>query len=278
MAKAANKATAGGVARLVAHLVKAFREREGLTQKELGDMVGYSAAAISALETGAQPASDEMLVALEAVIGDGMGIFELARELVQRDKFPEHFQDFFPLEQEAATLFLFATDAIYGIFQTEAYAHALIAGGFPVLADERVEELVEGRMARKALFDRDPVPLIELILDEGVLRRGIGTPEVMRGQCQYLAELARLRHVTVYVLPFSTGLLGEHAGARGGMNIVETPRYERLVYIETGDESMLISDGAKVSTYSQRYAKIRAQALGPRESLGLIERVAGEWQ
>ncbi|GGZ84942.1 helix-turn-helix domain-containing protein [Streptomyces subrutilus] len=277
MAKAANKETAGGATRLVSHLARALREKEKLTQRELGERLGYSAAAISAVETCAQPASDEMLVGLEAEIGGGLGVFEVARELVRLDKYPSHFQDFFLLEQQALSLYLFETEAIYGVFQTEEYARALIAGGFPVLSDRRVDELVEGRMARKVLFGRDPAPLIELILDESVLRRGIGTPAIMRAQCLYLSELAALRNVAVYVLPFGTGFSGEHAGTRGGMNIVETPRHERLVYIETGDESLLISDGAKVSTYSQRYAKIRAQALGPRESLGFIEQVAGDW-
>ncbi|MGW0395248.1 helix-turn-helix domain-containing protein [Streptomyces sp. NPDC003042] len=276
MAKAANKETVGGATRLVSHLARALREKEKLTQKELGKRLGYSAAAISAVETGAQPASDEMLVGLEEEIGGGLGAFEVARELVRLDKYPAHFQDYFLLEQQALSLYLFETDAIYGIFQTEAYARALIAGGFPVLTGHRVDELVEGRMARKVLFDRDPIALIELIVDEATLRRGVGSPDIMRAQHQYLAELAQRRNVTVYVLPFEAGFSGEQAGARGGMNLVETARHERLVYIETGDESLLISDPAKVSVYSQRYAKIRAQALGRRESLGFIKQLAGE--
>lgn len=278
MAKSANKEAAGGATRLVSHLAKAFREREKLTQKELGEMLGYSAAAVSALETGAQPASDEMLIKLEVVIGGGLGVFEAARELVKLDKYPAHFQDFFKLEQAALTLCLFETRVIYGIFQTEDYARALFVGGFPVLSDSRIQELVEGRMERKALFDRDPVALIEFIVDEGALRRGIGSEAIMRDQFRYLAECAQRRNVTVQVLPLDCGFSGEHAGTSGGLCLVETPRHERLLYMEQQDESMLISDLSKVSLYAQRYAKIRAQALGPRESLGLIKRLAGEEQ
>ncbi|MFC8176916.1 Scr1 family TA system antitoxin-like transcriptional regulator [Streptomyces sp. NPDC057242] len=60
------------------------------------------------------------------------------------------------------------------------------------------------------------------------------------------------------------------------MNLVETDEHTRLVYLEVQDESVLIADPVKVSTYAQRYAKIRAQALDPRASLGLIERLVGE--
>ncbi|MFJ1866437.1 Scr1 family TA system antitoxin-like transcriptional regulator [Streptomyces sp. NPDC088097] len=278
MAKSANKESAGGAARLVAHLVKAFRERERLTQKELGGLLGYSAAAVSAVETGAQPASDEMLVGLEANIGAGLGVFEAARELVRLDKYPVQFQGYIALEEKALTLSVYEPHVINGLFQTREYAHALIAGGYPVLSDHRVEELVEARMDRTALFERDPVMLIELILDESALARGIGCATVMGAQLTRLAHLGRRRNVTVQVLPLECGFSGEHAGARGGMTLLETAEHERLVYMEAQDESLVISDPAKVSMYSQRYAKIRAQALGPRESLGLIERLAGERQ
>ncbi|MCX4528046.1 helix-turn-helix transcriptional regulator [Streptomyces sp. NBC_01551] len=277
MAKADNKATASGVTRLVARLARALREREKLTQTALGEKLGYTGSAISALETCAQPPSDEMLVALEQTIGGGLGVFEEAREWVRLEKFPQHFQDFALLEKQALTLSMFETQVISGLFQTDAYARALIAGGFPVLSDQRVEELVEVRLARKALFEREPVALIELILDEAALHRAVGSRDIMRDQYQHLAELAHRRNVTVQILPLDCGFAGEQAGLRGGgMTLIETLKHERLVYMEPQDESLLLSDLAKVSVYSQRYAKIRAQALGPRESLGLIKKLAGE--
>ncbi|MFD4136947.1 helix-turn-helix transcriptional regulator [Streptomyces goshikiensis] len=278
MAKADNKAMAGGATRLVSHLARALREKENLTQKALGDKLGYTGSAISAMETCAQPPSDQMLVRLEETIGAGLGVFQEAREWVRLEKFPPHFQDFAVLEKEALTLCMFETHVINGLFQTPAYARGLIAGGFPVLSDQRVEELVEGRMARADLFEREPVALIELILDESALYRGVGSKAIMREQLQHLAELAQRRNVTVQVLALDSGFTGEHAGARGGMTLIETPKHDRLVYMETQDESLTISDRAKVSLYSQRYARMRAQALGPRESLGLIERLAGEKQ
>lgn len=276
MARAENKETAGPATRLVAEIAKMLRERMGLTQEELGAKIGFSAAAVSAMETCAQPASDEMLMALERVLGQGLGIFVRAREYVRLDKYPAQFKNYVLLEQKAVGLCLYATLVVHGLFQTEAYARALIGGGYPPLPDERVAELVEARMARKALLDREPVALIEVILEESLLRRTIGGQEVMRDQLLHLAECAKRRNVTLQVLPLDCGLLGEYAGDRGPMNLIETPGHDHLVYMEPQDESLLISDPAKVSAYTQRYAKIRSQALGPRESLGLIERLAGD--
>ncbi|MEV5938603.1 helix-turn-helix transcriptional regulator [Streptomyces sp. NPDC051994] len=276
MARAENKVTAGPTAQMVANLARKLRVRKGWTQEQLGKQLGFSGAAVSAMETLAQPASDDMLVELERVLGDGMGIFEDARVPVRLEKFPVQFQDYSLLEQKALTLRLYATFIIHGLFQTEAYARALIGGGYPPFPEQRVEELVEARMARKVLFDRNPVALIEMVLEESVLRRAIGSEEIMRDQMLHLAECARRRNVTLQVLPLDCGLSGEHTGDRGAMTLAETPEHDHLAFLEVQGESLIIADSAKVSTYAQCYAKIRAQALDPRKSLGLIEELAGE--
>ncbi|MEU0396427.1 helix-turn-helix transcriptional regulator [Streptomyces sp. NPDC006208] len=278
MARSENKESAGPTTRLVADMARRMRARKGWTQEQLGDRIGFTASAVSAMETCAQPASDAMLVQLEAALGDGLGLFEQAREYVRLDKYPAQFKNYALLEQKALGLHLYATLVVHGLFQTEEYARALIGGGYPPLPEHRVEELVEARMARRALFEREPVALIEVVLEESVLRRTIGSEEIMRGQMRYLAECGRRRNVTLQVLPLDAGLSGEYAGAYGEMNLIETPEHDHLVYLEPQEECLLINDPGKVSTYAQRYAKIRAQALGPRESLGLIERLAGDQQ
>ncbi|MCX2182180.1 helix-turn-helix transcriptional regulator [Streptomyces sp. SKN60] len=275
MKQAENKETAGPAARMAAALAKKMRLRAGLTQEKLGARMGYTGAAISAMERLIHPVSDEMLVKLEEELGDGTGVFEELRELVRLERLPAQFRGYAPIEQKALALWLYAGHVMHGLFQTEPYMRALIAGGYPEPAPERVEELVIGRMARKALFDRKVVCEIELILDESVLRRPIGSEEIMREQLLYLAECARRRNVNLQVLPLTAGLAGEYAGARGDLNVVETPEHDRATFLEIQGESLLITDRAKVSTHVQRYAKIRAQALDPRESLGLIERLAG---
>ncbi|MGW8763506.1 helix-turn-helix domain-containing protein [Streptomyces sp. NPDC055815] len=275
MARAENKETVGPAARTAATVAKRMRQKKGWTQEYLGSQTGFTGAAISAMERLIHPVSDDMLVQLERGLGGGTGFFEELRELVRLEKLPEQFRGYAPIEQKAVALWLYANHVVHGLFQTEAYARALIAGGHPEPSPERVEELVVGRMARKALFDRKPVCEIELILDESVLRRPIGDEEVMREQLGYLAECAKRRNVNLQVLPLDAGLSGEYVGDHGMMNVVETPEHDRLVYLEIQDESLLVTDRAKVSRYTQRYAKIRALALDPRKSLGLIERLAG---
>ncbi|MFF5919207.1 helix-turn-helix domain-containing protein [Streptomyces flavochromogenes] len=275
MARAENREAIGPAARMAAAVARKTRVKKGLTQDRLGTRMGFTGAAISAMERLIHPVSDEMLVQLEHALGGGTGIFEEMRELVRLEKLPEQFRGYAPIEQKAVALWLYANHVVHGLFQTEGYARALIAGGYPEPTPERVEELVVGRMARKALFDRRQVCEIELILDESVLKRAIGNEEVMSEQLAYLAECARRKNVNLQVLPLEAGLGGEYAGDRGMMNLVETPAHDHVTFLEIQGESLLITDRPKVSTHRQRYAKIRAQALDPRRSLGLIEELAG---
>ncbi|MGW0737124.1 Scr1 family TA system antitoxin-like transcriptional regulator [Streptomyces sp. NPDC002851] len=276
MARAENKTEVGVVSRIVSDVARMMREMQNLSQEQVGKKAGFTGAAVSAMETCAQPASDKMLENLEPVIGAGYGFFERAREYVRLEKYPAQFQSFAPLEQKALTISSYQTMAVDGLFQTEEYAHSQISGNFPPLKAERVDELVAARMERKSLFDREPVAWLELILDEAVLKRGIGSREIMRRQLHHLVECSERQNVVVQVLPLCQGFNGKNSGTPGPMKLVETLDNARLVYLEPQDESMLISTPAKVSAYAHRYAKIRAQALGTQESLGLIRRLAGE--
>lgn len=277
MARTENKAEAGSTAQLLAALAKAFREQQDLTQEELGKRIGYTGSAVSAMETGAQPASDKMLAKLEETIGGGLGIFEKARKFVLLDRYPAQFKNFALVEQEAVTLSSYQTFVVDGLFQTSEYARALIGGGFPKLPEEKVEELVEARVARRALFDRsEPTAMIELILEESVLRRPFGSREVLRDQLRSLAEDAERDNVSVQVLPTERGLRSGHAGAAGNMVLVKTKEHHDVVYLEIEEESLLVSEPTKVARLTHRYAKIRTQALSPDDSLSLIRKLAGE--
>lgn len=62
------------------------------------------------------------------------------------------------------------------------------------------------------------------------------------------------------------------------MKLVETKDHEHVVYMEIEDQGLLISQPAEVSQLTHRYAKIRAQALSPDDSVDLIKRLAGEME
>ncbi|RZE21975.1 transcriptional regulator [Streptomyces albidoflavus] len=260
----------------MAELLRILRRKHGYTQEWLGDLIGWTGSAISAVETHAQPVSDDMLVALEPAIGEGLGLFTVARPYINRERFPKRFRAFSLLEAEALSLSTYQNFVVDGLFQTRDYARALIDGSYPVPPPQKRDDYVEARMARKALFDRDPTPMIELILEETVLRRPFGSWEVHHGQLRSLLADSERHNVTLQVLPLDRGLTGTHAGERGPMKLVETEDHQRVIYTEIEDQGVLLTDPPVVSELTHRYGKIRSQCMTPEDSRTLIEKLAGE--
>jgi hypothetical protein len=227
---------------------------------------------VSAVETGAKPATDEFVAAAEKALDAG-GVLRAASKYLRLERYPEYFQGFVQLEQEALSVMSWCTQVIDGLLQTEAYAREVLRCGFPPLDEEEVEELTAARLERAALLTRRPVCVVDVVLEEDAVRRRIGDVRTMKTQYEHLLACADLPNVTLQVMPTARG---SHAGLRGPMKLVETPENERLVYMEGNDRSTLVSRPDEVGTLARRCAMIGRQALRPEESLSLIKELAGE--
>ncbi|MBB1252093.1 helix-turn-helix domain-containing protein [Streptomyces alkaliterrae] len=262
-----------------AEMVRKLREARGWSQEELGRRAGYTGAAISALETLKQPPTEVMLAKLDQVFFDGQGIFTLAGKFLALDHLPSFFKDYALIEQDALTISSYQPFTMDGVFQTEQYARAIIGGAYPALTEEEINAYVNGRLARAALFDRkNPIPHIDLILEEAVLRRQFGTREAMALQLLHLLELSKRPNVCVQILRMDQGQTGEHAGVDGPMKLLEKSDHKQVVYLEVQRRGLLISQPEEVSEMAQRHMMLRAQALNRYESRNFIEKVAAEWQ
>jgi transcriptional regulator with XRE-family HTH domain len=253
-------------------VIKSRREELGYTQVNVGTLIGYTGAGISAAETFKVFPSEQMMAGFEEHLDTKTKLIKRLGAILKNERYPAFFRKYADLEALAYAILTYETLVIDGLFQTEAYARALLELDFPPLSDDKVQQLLDARMARKALFDRDPMAIITLVQDEYGLRRQIGSEETMRGQYAYLAEMAKRRNVNIRILPAASA----HAGLNGPFTVVETAEHELLTYLEVQGNGILISEAAKVSELQHRYGMIQSQALGPAESLALIEKLAGE--
>ncbi|MFI8993482.1 Scr1 family TA system antitoxin-like transcriptional regulator [Streptomyces sp. NPDC053542] len=256
----------------LAEVLRLLRTARGLSQTELGSLMNYTGAAVSAVETCAKPATDEFLESAEGALEAG-GVIAAAAKYLRLERYPAYFRGFVQLEQAALSVSTYCTQLIYGLLQTEEYTRALLGCGFPPWDEEEIEKLTMARMERKALLDRKPVCCINVIHEEAALRRRIGGLDVMRRQYAYLVECAQRPNVVLQVMPMSRG---EHAGLLGPMTVIETPEDTPLVYMEGNGESTLVSKPDDVGVLTRRYAMIRSQALRPDESVKLIEQLRDE--
>ncbi|BFO19154.1 helix-turn-helix transcriptional regulator [Streptomyces sp. KM77-8] len=264
--------------RALGRQIKVARERAGLSQKQLGDRLGYGEETISSVERARRTPQPELLVAVDQLLDCG-GLLASAAEDVERAKtrrrvrHPEWFRNYARLEAEAVELHDYSSLAIPGLLQTEAHALVVFGTRQPLLDEATVEQRVAARLDRQQIFDRWPPPFTTFTIEESVLRRPLGGWDVHRKQLEALLKFGRLRSVELQVLPTERK---EHPSL-GGPFILLTPKGKpQVAYLEVQHVSRLVTDPDEVRILSARYGSIRAQALTPEESLTLIEKMLGD--
>ncbi|MGY3201616.1 Scr1 family TA system antitoxin-like transcriptional regulator [Streptomyces sp. TE5632] len=88
-----------------------------------------------------------------------------------------------------------------------------------------------------------------------------------------LLALGRLRTVELQVMPTHRT---EHSGTGGPFTLLAPRGKPQVEYTEVQTSARLATDLDEVRILAARYGSIRAQALTPRESLTLIERMQTE--
>ncbi|MEU1692953.1 helix-turn-helix domain-containing protein [Streptomyces hirsutus] len=264
--------------RALGRQIRVARERAGLSQKELGDRIGYGEETISSVERARRTPQPELLVAVDQLLDCG-GLLASAAEDVERAKtrrrvrHPEWFRNYARLEAEAVGLCYFANQAVPGLFQTREYARAVFTSRQPFFDEETIEQRVAARMDRQDLMTRWPPPTVSAIIQETILRQPFGGPDVQRDQLEQLLRIGRLRHVEIQVMPTASE---DHAGMGGPFTLLTPKGKPQVAYLEVQHFSRLITDREEVRLLAAKHGSIRGQALTPRESLSLIEKMLGD--
>src|SRR5580700_6164985 len=113
------------------------------------------------------------------------------------DVLPPWFRTAVGLEESASLIRAYEPQVVPGLLQTEGYIRAITAASFPGATEEQTQRRLTLRLARQELLTRPGAPGYWVVLDETVLRRPIGGPEVMRDQIAHLIEAAERPNVTI---------------------------------------------------------------------------------
>lgn len=192
------------------------------------------------------------------------------------DVAPATLLELIDYESAASAVNQFEPMFVPGILQTDEYATTILR----VLAGEessadRVPALVDLRKERRKLLTSRDTAKFSFVLDEAVIRRMAGTPDVTSRQLTHLADLADLPNVSIQVVPFTAGL---HPGMRGAFKIVEFDDApdENIVFLEGPHGDLIREDPDEVESYLETFRRIAKMALGPADSVGLLRKTAGE--
>src|SRR5208282_580831 len=178
------------------------REATGMSREEVARQLEWSTSTLFRIETGRsrpQPGNVRMLLELYGVTGpERDGLIQLTREARQpgwwhsfRDVLPNPYEVYIGLEAGAASIRNFEPIVVPGLLQTADYAREIFRNGPIELDPDEVERLLEVRLARQQILAREDRPRLWAVIDEAVIHRVVGGPEVMRGQLRHLVESAQ---------------------------------------------------------------------------------------
>jgi transcriptional regulator with XRE-family HTH domain len=254
--------------------LRAWRERLGLSQAELGARMGYSGSHVSSVETmGRTPTLEFAKKADEAL--NTPGTFVRLHARITKEAHPPWFAPFVHFEEQASRIHNWDNRNITGLLQNREYARAIIRAGKPGIADDVVEPLLAARLERQQVLDREEPPFCWFVIAESALRARFGGATVMREQLDHLLELAQRPNIRVQVWPSS---IPDCPGCDGPMTVFELPEAGPVGYAEGYEAGRIIESPPEVAKLISLFDLLRADALSPAESVRFITAIRGEYE
>ncbi|WP_327191827.1 helix-turn-helix transcriptional regulator [Streptomyces xinghaiensis] len=253
-------------------VVQALREHAGLSRAELGTLVRFSKHTVESVELGRRMPDRAFVERAEEVLGNTGALRRAAPHLSRQVGLASWFRQWARLETKAVTLWTYECRVIPGLLQTERYARAVTESVPPVKDEEQVTKQVTARLERQHLFERKPPIAFSFIIEQALVERGTGGPDVTRELLDHLLERSSRFNVELQIMPRCQP---DHAGFDGPLMLLEAQDNKWFGYAEGQRGGVLISDRKEVSIMLQRYAKLRSQALTSEDSRGLLTRLRG---
>lgn len=270
-------------ARWLGEGLRRLREDAGLTMAEAARHLQRDGSTVSRFETGVYPARMPDVLALLDLYGvhdrTRREFFtNLSRDIVEPgwwDRYggdaPPELIDLAWLEARAWQIRSYRQSVLPAPFQTAGYAESLLRTA-EWAADERcIQRWRDLRLDRRQVLEREDPPRHSAILDEAVVRRVIGGPEVMRDQLDHLVRLADRPNVDLRVIPFT---VGAHASPDSSFSVCRlADPFPAVGYLGT-IVGTLYTDAETAEHFDAVFDRLLDVALDPVESAELIERAA----
>ncbi|MEU5026085.1 helix-turn-helix domain-containing protein [Streptomyces milbemycinicus] len=279
MSEPRSAATVGQV--VLGKRLRELRERAGLKREQAAKVLHVAPATVRRMETAEVALKIpyvRMLLDAYGVTGGEAEAFITLTEDANRPGWWQRFHDILPdwfsvhvsLEGAAAVIRAYEPHFIPGLLQTEDYARAIMRTGAVGQVDpEESERHVALRMERQTLITREDAPHLWVVMDETVLRRPVGTPEVMRGQIDRLLTATERPNVTLQIAEFSSG---HHPGTYGPFVLFRfaVPELPDMVYVEYLTGAVYLDERVEVASHLEVLDRMAAQAATARRTKEIL--------
>ncbi len=260
-------------------MLRILRNERGLTVDQVAGDLLCSPSKVSRMETGQRGATlrdIRDLCDLYRVTDpvERERLMSLAQEGRQQGWWQSYslkHRTYVGLEQEAQALTIFQSAVVPGLFQVADYTRAIHRVGSPPFAEEEIEERVDERGKRQHILTEAGSPRVEVLLDEAVLRRQVGSATVMRGQLSHLIGMTEQPNITIQVIPFSAGA---HPALESNFTILEfAGQAPTIVHTESLAGQFYLEKQQDIERYLLALDLLRDLAFDPKESARAMAKV-----
>jgi len=264
--------------------LRRLRESRGISATEAARAIRGSESKISRIELGRNSVRELDVADLLDLYGitdtaEREQLLNIASQANQHgwwhhylDVLPSWFQAYLGLEQSAKFIRSFDVQFVPGLLQTEDYSQAVLELGS--YSHESTERLVHVRQERQRRFAAGGLRL-SAVIDEGALRRPVGSACVMRGQLQHLLDIAGRPGLTIQVTPLRTGA---SYAAPGSFSILSFAAEDLpdVVYVEQLTSALYLDKPSDLERYGQALDLISATSTPPEETTQFIRSMLAE--
>ncbi|MFI9553090.1 helix-turn-helix domain-containing protein [Nonomuraea endophytica] len=235
--------------------LRRIRADQGLTLDQMAERVPFSASLIGAVERGQRRPTHEFVERIEEEFVLSGELLRLL-PLIHKAASPTWFRPWTKVEESAITLRTWQPSLVPGLLQTESYARAVFTAEPGAIPNE-VEQSIEARLQRQAIFQRPRPPIFSAVLDEAVLIRPVGGWSTMREQLGHLLKMITEFRIVIQIVPLELGL---PVGLLGGFSIAQSSGNGDSVYFESAAHGYVSDRADEVRAANVRYDTIRAWA------------------
>ncbi|WP_203768944.1 helix-turn-helix domain-containing protein [Actinoplanes nipponensis] len=267
--------------------LRRLREGKGISREDAGYEIRASGSKISRMELGRVSFKERDVADLLSMYGvandaEREALLGLARQANNPgwwhhygDILPPWFQSYLGLEAAASLIRTYEIQFVPGLLQTPEYARAVILLGHAGATADEIDRRVELCRQRQQILDRIEPPQLWAVIDEAVLRRPIGGPEVMRAQIEALIEAAKKPNVRLQIIPFHAG---GHAAAGGPFAILRFPEPELpdVVYVEQLTSAIYLEKRDDVDHYAIAMERVCIDAEPPNHTQEILGKLLHE--
>jgi transcriptional regulator with XRE-family HTH domain len=245
------------------------------SQQALADHLGFDRSVIGKAETGNRPPTPDVLAAWAKACGADPELFGRMATLARRadGPVPRWFETWLAAEAQATMLKYWSPIIVPALFHTAGYARALLLAAQTDTSDETIEPLVTAKLERAVILDRADPPDVVALVDELVLHRLIGSPEIMHDQLTHVADLAQRPYVCVQVVPTAVGAT---AGLSGAVNLASGDGSPDVLHTDAVPEGHTTESRSLVRNAAVAFERIRGYAMPRAQSRDLIMEVANQ--